>query len=276
MAEDSYLERLDAAAAFLREKAPDFRPDVCFILGSGMTKAVPPLEGALTIPYVDIPGFPRATVPGHEGRLVLGRASGKDVVVMQGRFHYYEGHDMESIALPLRAFKALGLKSVVVTAAVGSMRARIKPGHFMVVADHINLMGCNPLRAFHQEGFGTMFSDMSSAYDPRLRKLLLAACAARKVAAREGVYVAVGGPSYETPAEIRAFRALGGDVVGMSVVPEVAVARQMGVTAAALAWISNMAAGMRGAILSHEAVLALGERVAREMGGILSDVARSI
>ena len=267
-----YVNQIRAAAAHIRRKAPDFRPEIGFILGSGLAKAVPPLEGARIIPYTEIPGFPQTTVPGHEGKLILGRAAGKNVAVMQGRFHYYEGHAMESIALPVRVLEYLGLKTLIVTAAVGSMREKIQPGHFTVVSDHINLMGRNPLRAFHEEEFGTMFPDMTHAYDARLRKIILAVCRKRKARAHEGVYVAVGGPSYETPAEVRAFRALGGDVVGMSVVPEVVPARQMGLTTAALVWTSNMASGLPGAIQNHGDVLTLGAKVSDNLRAVLSDL----
>ncbi len=267
-----YINLIRKAASFIKKQAPGFRPDIGFILGSGLAKAVPNMERALTIPYRDIPGFPRTTVPGHEGKLILGRAAGRSVAVMQGRFHYYEGHAMESIALPVRALEYMGLKTLVVTAAVGSMREKVKPGHFIVVSDHINFMGRNPLRAFHEEEFGTMFQDMTAAYDPRLRRLVLATCRKRKVPAHEGVYVAVGGPSYETPAEIRAFRAIGGDVVGMSVVPEVIPARQMGIKTAALVWTSNMAAGLPGSIQNHGDVLALGARVSDDLRAVLGDL----
>ena len=271
-----YIGAIRKAAAFVKKKAPGFRPDVGFVLGSGLAKAVPALEKAITIPYRDIPGFPRTTVPGHEGKLILGRAHGKAVAVMQGRFHYYEGHAMESIALPVRTLEYMGLKTMIVTAAVGSMRPQNKPGHFTVVTDHINLMGRNPLRAFHEEEFGTMFPDMTQAYDKRLSKAMLAICKKRKVPAHEGVYVAVGGPSYETPAEIRAFRALGGDVVGMSVVPEVVPARQMGITTAGLVWTSNMAAGLPGSIQNHGDVLALGARVSDDLRGVLGELIKAI
>ncbi len=267
----TYVGQIRAAAAIMRRKAPGFKPDAGVILGSGLAKAVPELSQARVIPYADIPSFPRTTVPGHEGKLVLGRLSGRSVAVMQGRFHYYEGHAMESIALPVRALEYMGVKTLLVTAAVGSMREKNLPGHFTVISDHVNLMGRNPLRAFHEEEFGTMFPDMSQAYDPALRRLLLSICRKRKIKASEGVYVAVGGPSYETPAEIRAFRALGGDVVGMSVVPEVVPARQMGLKVAALTWTSNMAAGLPGAVQNHDDVLALGERVAADLRAVLAD-----
>jgi purine-nucleoside phosphorylase len=249
---------------------------VGFILGSGLAKAVPPLDKARIIPYNDIPGFPVTTVPGHEGKLILGRAAGKNVAVMQGRFHYYEGHAMESIALPVRTLEYLGLKTLIVTAAVGSMREKIQPGDFTVVSDHINLMGRNPLRAFHEDEFGTMFPDMTEAYDAGVRKIMLSVCRKRKAKTHEGVYVAVGGPSYETPAEIRAFRALGGDVVGMSVVPEVVPARQMGLKTAALVWTSNMAAGLPGAIQNHGDVLALGAKVSDNLRAVLTDLIKAL
>jgi purine-nucleoside phosphorylase len=272
----TYVTQIRRAAAAVRKAAPGFRPDVGFILGSGLAKAVPPLEKARTIPYNEIPDFPRTTVPGHEGKLILGRAAGKNVAVMQGRFHYYEGHAMEAIALPVRTLEYLGLKTSIVTAAVGSMRPEVKPGHFTVVTDHVNLMGRNPLRAFHEEEFGTMFPDMTRAYDPRLSKLILATCRRRKVPVHEGVYVAVGGPSYETPAEIRAFRAMGGDVVGMSVVPEVVPARQMGITVGAVVWTSNMAAGLPGSIQNHGDVLALGNKVSDDLRAVLSDLIKAV
>jgi purine-nucleoside phosphorylase len=272
---ETYIGEIRAAAAYIKKKAPGFRPDVGFVLGSGLAKAVPPLQKALVIPYRDIPGFPRTTVPGHEGKLILGRAHGKSVAVMQGRFHYYEGHAMESIALPVRTLEYIGLKTLIVTAAVGSMVPKNRPGDLTVITDHINLMGRNPLRAFHEEEFGTMFPDMTAAYDARLRKVLLAACRKRKARVHEGVYVAVGGPSYETPAEIKAFRGMGGAVVGMSVVPEVIPARQMGITTAALVWTSNMAAGLPGSIQNHGDVLALGHRVSDDLRGVLTEVIKT-
>ncbi len=271
-----YIGAIRKAAAFIKKKAPGFTPDIGFVLGSGLAKAVPPLEKTITIPYREIPGFPRTTVPGHEGKLILGRSAGRSVAVMQGRFHYYEGHAMESIALPVRALEYLGLKTLIVTAAVGSMREKVKPGHFTVVTDHINLMGRNPLRAFHEEEFGTMFPDMTQAYDKKVSKAITAACRKRKVSSHEGVYVAVGGPSYETPAEIRAFRSMGADVVGMSVVPEVVPARQMGLTVGAVVWTSNMAAGLPGSIQNHGDVLALGARVSDDLRGVLSDLIKAL
>lgn len=267
----TYVGSIRRAADFVRSRTPGFTPRVGVILGSGLSKAVPPLAGMEIIPYAEIPGFPRTTVAGHEGKLLLGVHNKIPVAIMQGRFHYYEGHSMESIALPIRVLEYLGLKTLFITSAVGSMQPKIRPGHFVAIEDHINFMGRNPLRAFHEEEFGTMFPDLSQAYEPRLRKLVLSLCRKRRLAAHSGVYVATGGPSYETPAEIRAFRTLGGDVVGMSVVPEVVVARQMSLETVVLTWVANMASGMKGATLSHPDVLALGDRIAGGLRLILED-----
>jgi inosine/guanosine/xanthosine phosphorylase family protein len=267
----NYIGAVRKAADYVKSKVPGFSPYVAIILGSGLAKAVPTLEKSIIIPYSDIPGFPRTTVAGHMGKLVLGQLHGKSVAVMQGRFHYYEGHSMENIALPLRMLEYLGLKTVFLTAAVGSVREEIKPGHFVAITDHINFMGRNPLRAFHEEEFGEMFPDLVNAYDADLRKKVVAICHKNKLPVHEGVYTAVCGPSYETPAEIRAFRVWGGDVVGMSVVPEVIPARQMGIKVTALTWISNMCSGMKGASLNHSEVLELGAKVSEGLRLILSD-----
>ena len=267
----TYIAAVRKAADFVRSKAPGFTPQVAIILGSGLAQAVPPLEAAVTIPYGDIPGFPRTTVAGHMGKLVLGRLHGKSVAVMQGRFHYYEGHSMAEIALPLRMLQSLGLKTVFLTAAVGSVREEIKPGHFVALTDHINLMGSNPLRGFHEQEFGPMFPDLGNAYDADLRRQVLEICRQRGLTAHEGVYAAVCGPAYETPAEIRAFRSWGADVVGMSIVTESIPARQMGVKVAALTWISNMCSGMKGASLNHAEVLELGAKVSGGLRLVLDD-----
>lgn len=269
MTAQEHVEDIGRAASCIGAKAP-LPPRVAVILGSGLSDACPALEAARAIGYEDIPGFARSTVKGHAGRLVLGSLAGRGVAVLQGRFHYYEGHSMAAVTLPVRALAKLGLKTVVVTAAVGSMRADLKPGHLAVIEDHINLMGHNPLRGLHGAEFGPMFPDLTDAYSPRLRKLALAECRRLRLKAREGVYVAIPGPSYETPAEIRAFRRLGGDVVGMSTVPEVIAARQAGVEVLALSWIANMAAGMSKTALTHAEVLELGRGMAGRLKAVLS------
>ncbi|MBI4678507.1 MAG: purine-nucleoside phosphorylase [Elusimicrobia bacterium] len=269
---EKYVGSIRDAVGFIKKKVPGVQCKVGLILGSGLSEAVPHLEGMRIIPFTQIPHFPRTTVAGHEGKLVLGGLNGLPIAVMQGRFHYYEGHSMETIALPIRVMEYLGLKRLIITSAVGSLRARIKPGHFVVLKDHINFMGRNPLRAFHEEEFGEMFPDLTDAYDPRMRRLVMGICRKRRVPAHEGVYVATGGPSYETPAEIRAFARLGADVVGMSVVPEVIVARQMGVRTMVLTWVANMASGLPGASLIHSEVLALGKSVSGPLKGVLHDL----
>ncbi len=272
----TYVGSIRRAADFVRSRASGFKPEVAIILGSGLSKAVPPLAGAETIPYSEIPGFPRTTVTGHEGKLIVGEYNRRQIAVMQGRFHYYEGHSMESIALPIRMLEYMGLKTLLITSAVGSMNPKAKPGHFVAITDHINFMGRNPLRAFHEEEFGEMFPDLSAAYDAKLRDLTIKASRKNKIPVHEGVYVATGGPSYETPAEIRAYRMLGGAVVGMSVVPEVIVARQMGLRTAALVWVANMASGMKGATLSHPDVLALGAKVSADLSSVLQDFIKAL
>jgi len=274
MKDKNYLKSVERAASFIRARAGSLKPKVVVILGSGLNAALPKLVRTKTIEYSKIPGFPKSTVSGHAGRLVLGvyprRKGGPlGVAVMMGRFHYYEGYPMSEITLPLRALRKAGVETVVLTAAVGSLRNTLKPGHVCVLNDHINFMGFNPLRGVHTSEYGpTMFPDLGGAYDPALRKIALAACRRNKLPAREGVYVAPPGPSYESPAEIRAFRILGGDVVGMSTVPEVIVAKQIEMRMLALAWISNMAAGMTANPLTHTEVLALGEKVAGRLRGL--------
>jgi len=268
----TYIHSIRKAAKSIASKYPSFKPDVVIVLGSGLAGASPDLQRSKVIPYTQIPGFPRTTVHGHAGRLLLGYRGKQAVAVMQGRFHYYEGHSMESIVMPLRVLEYLGLKTAIITAAVGSLRLDLRPGDVCVLNDHINFMGRNPLRGFHEEEFGEMFPDMAGAYTPELRKIALQECRKLKLHAKEGAYTAVGGPSYETPAEIRAFRLLGGSVVGMSTVPEVIACRQMGVQVLGLSWISNMAAGLSKSALTHAEVLELGQRVAQQLKRLFTNI----
>lgn len=265
------LSQIRQAAGFLRARLAGRSPEIGIILGSGLSGAVPTLKDPAVVPYDEIPGFPRTTVSGHEGKLIVGdwapARSGLSlgVAVMQGRFHYYEGHLMESIGLPLRVLRELGVRRLLSTSAVGSLKRSIRPGDIVVLKDHMNFMGINPLRGFHQKEFGEMFPDMGSAYTPALRKAALQVCRRLKIPVTEGVYAAVAGPSYETPSEIRAFAMLGGDVVGMSTAPEVIISRQMGLEVLGLSWISNMAAGLSKETLSHPDVLALGKRMSERL-----------
>lgn len=271
----NYIHSIRRAAEYIRSRSR-IKPSVGIILGSGLSKAIPSMDKVQVLPYGNIPGFPKTTVAGHIGKLQLGQVGKTGVAVLQGRFHYYEGHSMEACAMPARVLEYLGMKTLVITSAVGSMRRNIKPGDIVAITDHMNFMGRNPLRAFHEEEFGTMFPDLREAYDPALRKLVIGLCKKRKFPVHQGVYTAVGGPSYETPAEIEAFRRMGGDVVGMSVIPEVIVARQMGVRVLTLSWISNLAAGLTTETLSHPDVLALGEQFSQRLKILLDDLLKKL
>ncbi|MFA6093394.1 MAG: purine-nucleoside phosphorylase [Elusimicrobiota bacterium] len=266
-----HLRRIVEAADALKAQGAA-APEVAVILGSGLAGASPSLQEAKTVEYSQIPGFPAPTVSGHAGRLVLGRAGNLGAAVMQGRFHYYEGHPLDAVTLPVRVLHRLGVRTLVITAAVGSLRPRFKPGHLVFLKDHINLMGVNPLRGLHTREFGEMFPDLAGVYTAPLRKQALKLCRKLSLPAGEGVYTAVAGPSYETPAEIQAFRRLGGDVVGMSVVPEVIAAAQLGMRVLAFGWVSNLGAGLTKANLSHPDVLALGQRVGADIRRFLEAV----
>jgi len=266
------VARVAETAAWLRARARKFHPAAAIIAGSGLSNSLPDLEDRISIPYSSIPNFPRTTVKGHAGELVFGRLRGLDVVIMRGRFHYYEGHRMDFMAFPVRVLSFLGVKTLVVTAAVGSLYPSIRPGDLMVLKDHINFMGANPLMGNYDRLFGEMFPDMNAPYDEGLRRRALALARGLKARVSEGVYMAVTGPSYETPAEVRAYRLLGGSVAGMSVVPEVIAARQLGIKVLGLCWVSNFTSGISGETLDHEEVLRLGEKVSVKMKALLSGV----
>ena len=240
------------AAAFIQKKTKNFKPEIALITGSGLAGAVPPLEKEIKIPYASIPGFLRSTVPGHTGNLIFGVYKGRKVVIMQGRFHFYEGHSMKDLAISIRTLKMLGVQKLLVSAAVGSMDLKLRPGSLCVLKDHINFMCNNPLIGNnHEPEFGPMFFDLSEAYDKTMRKTALAAAKKCSINAGEGVYLAVTGPNFETPSEIQMFKKLGATVVGMSVVPEVLAARQCGILVLGLAWVSNMGCGIEKKPLSH-------------------------
>ncbi|PCI38723.1 MAG: purine-nucleoside phosphorylase, partial [Elusimicrobia bacterium] len=227
MADKSILKDIGRAGVYIQKKSKGIVPRVAIVLGSGLNEAVPPLKKRTIIPFQSIPGFPKPTVAGHSGRLIMGEGPQGGVAILQGRYHFYEGHPMAQITLPIRALHRIGLKTLLLTSAVGSMSKSLKPGDLCVVKDHMNFMGANPLQACHTSEYGMMFPDLAGAYSKRLRKLALAECRKAGIKAKEGVYTACSGPSYETPAEIKAFAKLGGTIVGMSVVPEVIVARQL-------------------------------------------------
>lgn len=239
------------AAQLIKERW-SHAPRLAFVLGSGLDNALPPLSNRLEIPFRDIPGFPAPTVMGHQGKLVLGEFEGHPVLAQHGRFHYYEGHSMELVTFPIRVLAELGITNVVLTNAAGGIASGMKPGDFMVLSDHINFMGTNPLRGNPPD---RRFVDLSQVYSPSLRTELLRSAVKINLPVHQGVYLAVSGPCYETPAEIRAFRTLGADAVGMSTVPEAIVARQCGLEVAGISCITNQAAGLGEKPIDHAEVL---------------------
>jgi len=269
------LANVEKTAGWLKKIAAGFKPQTAIIAGSGLGNSLPRLEDKVSISYKDIPGFPSTTVKGHAGELVFGRMGGRDAVMMRGRFHYYEGRPLSFIAFPIRVLAALGVKNLLLTAAVGSLKPALKPGDMLILRDHLNLMGSNPLMGNYHEAFGAMFPDMNEPYDKVLRREAMKLARKFKIRAREGVYTAVTGPSYETPAEVKMYRLLGGDIAGMSVVPETITARQLKMRVAGLCWISNFTSGISKTTLTHEEVLALGEKVSEKMRALLEGLLKS-
>jgi purine-nucleoside phosphorylase len=256
-----------AIAALLR-KLIRLRPKLAIVLGSGFHDVASRLRVETRIPYAKLPGFPRPGVQGHSGEVLAGRFGRAPVLLLSGRAHFYEGHPMEVVTLAVRVLAAFGVRDLLLTNAAGGIQKRFRPGDFMSLSDHINLMGVNPLRGARPPGC-ERFIDLSETYAPELRRLL--AAAARKARARlhSGVYLAVSGPSYETPAEIRAFARLGADAVGMSTVPEAIVARQCGLRVAGLSCITNLAAGRASGALSHQDVLETAARVRQTAAALI-------
>jgi purine-nucleoside phosphorylase len=251
-------------------------PSIGIILGSGLGGFASQVADAVTIPYAEIPHFPQSTVAGHSGMLVLGTIGGVPVAVMQGRVHAYEGYPMDQVTFPTRVLGLLGCRTLIVTNAAGGIRANIPQGSLAAISDHINLTGTNAAlgpndpRFACTPGAGQRFFDMSTAYSPALRKLAQAEAARQNIPLSEGVYLGVLGPSFETPAEIRAFRTLGADLVGMSTVHEVIVARHMGIEVLGLSLVTNMAAGVTGETIHHEDVMEIGRRVEQQFTGLLT------
>lgn len=253
-------EKAVTAAAYIQKRAAQ-SPKIGLVLGSGLGVLAEQMTRAVKIPYGDIPSFPISTVPGHAGQLVLGKLGGNDVVTMQGRFHYYEGYALSEVTFPVRVMHELGVETVIVTNAAGGINESFESGDLMLIRDHINFTFRNPLIGRNQPEWGPRFPDMSEAYDRSLRKLAREVASEQGIRLQEGVYAGVTGPSYETPAEIRMLRTLGGDAVGMSTVPEVIVARHMGMRVLGISCITNMAAGVLDQPLSHEEVMETAERV---------------
>ena len=270
MSNDSPLfEQATAAAAYIRARSR-LEPAIGIILGSGLGAFAEQIADTTAIPFTDIPHFPKSTVPGHSGRLVVGTLDGVPVAVMQGRVHAYEGYSPEEVTFPARVLGLLGVTTLVVTNAAGGIRLDMKQGDLVLLSDHINFTGRNPIVGENDERFGPRFFDMTEAYSLRLRKLATKAAEREGISLAEGVYLCVLGPSFETPAEIRAFRAMGADLVGMSTVQEVIAARQMGIEIVGISCVTNLAAGIQPEPLSHEEVMETGHRVAAQFTKLLT------
>lgn len=259
------------AAAILERRLSGLKPRVAVILGSGLGGIAEAIQSPITVPYRALPGFPPAAVEGHAGSLIAGRLAGVGVVALSGRAHAYEAHPLDAHRVPVRALWRLGVEILVLTNAAGSLRRAIGPGRLMLITDHINLLGMNPLRGANDAAYGPRFPDMKDAYDPALRRLLRRAARRARIALAQGVYVACPGPSFETAAEIRAFRRLGADAVGMSTVPEAIVARHCGLSVAGLSVITNLAEGMAASAPSHEETLAVAGRASRQLARLLKE-----
>ncbi len=267
-------ENATEAAEFIRARY-DKDIKIALVLGSGLGAFADAVQNAVRIPYEEIPHFARSTVEGHAGRLVLGEIDGVPVAVQQGRFHFYEGYDMPQVMFPMRVFGRLGVETVILTNAAGSVRTSMLPGSLMLIRDHINMMGINPLRGPNDERFGPRFPDMTEVYDKTYQTLIYRE--AKKMAQERfesgvdkeytrfiwrGVYCALSGPTYETPAEIEVFRTIGADAVGMSTVPEAIAARHQGLKVIGISCITNLAAGLSGDVINHQEVMETGARVA--------------
>jgi purine-nucleoside phosphorylase len=264
-------ERAQAAARLIRTRTDTDMP-VAIVLGSGLGAFAEDLTEATEIRYDEIPGFARSTVEGHAGRLVIGRVGEVTVAAMQGRFHFYEGYSLEEVTFPIRVLKLLGVRTLVLTNAAGTLKIEFTPGSLMVISDHLNLLGDNPLRGENDERFGPRFPDLTSVYARRLQDIVIEEADAMGLEVRRGIYAALAGPSYETPAEIHMLRGLGADVVGMSTVPEAIVARHMDMQVVGISCITNLAAGVSDKPIDHSQVMAIGELVRGDFTTLLSRV----
>jgi len=265
------FERVEAAAEAIRRRSP-VRPEVAVVLGSGLGDVADALVDAVSVPYDELPHWPAANVVGHPNRLVVGQLAGRQIAALAGRVHVYEGHDPSDAAFATRVMGRLGVRTLVLTNAAGGVNTAFHPGVLMIIDDHINLLGVNPLAGENDERFGPRFPDMSEVYSRRVRRFADEAASARGVAVAHGVYAACLGPSYETPAEIRYLRTIGADAVGMSTVPEAIAARHMGMEVLGISCITNMAAGVLPQPLRHEEVLEMARRVRGAFTSLLEGI----
>ncbi|WP_297518784.1 purine-nucleoside phosphorylase [uncultured Clostridium sp.] len=267
--------KIKVAADYILEKS-NYKPELALILGSGLGAIADTIKEAEYYNYSEIPGFPVSTVEGHAGRLVIGKLEGKVVVAMQGRFHYYEGYNMQEVTFPVRVMKLLGCEKLIVTNAAGAVNANYTPGDLMLITDHINFAGANPLIGRNLSEFGTRFPDMSDAYDKSLRVEVKKIASELGMELREGVYAMFSGPTYETPAEIRMARTIGADAVGMSTVPEVIIAKHSGLQVVGISCMTNMAAGILDQPLNHAEVMETSEKVRANFISLMSNIIKNL
>ena len=268
---DSEFERAESAANFIFTKT-DLRPKIALVLGSGLGAFADEFDSPARIPYAEIPHFPRSTAIGHAGQLVLGKVGEIPVAGMQGRVHLYEGYSAKEVAFPIRVFARMGIKAVILTNAAGGIKREFVQGQLVVIKDHINLQGASPLTGPNDERFGPRFPDMTVAYDRRFREMTVGEGNRNRIGLYEGIYAALPGPSYETPAEIRYLRTIGADLVGMSTVPEVIAARHSGIRVLGISCVTNAAAGILDQPLDHKEVLETAERVKSQFIALLKMV----
>lgn len=269
------ISRINEARDYIVSRS-GFVPEIALILGSGLGDMAEEAENKIIIDYKDIPNFPVSTVQGHKGRLIFGTIRGRKVVFMQGRFHYYEGYKMEEVVFPVWVFKALGVKKLIVTNAAGGVNIGYRPGDLMLIKDHINYTNNNPLIGPNIEEFGPRFPDMSEAYSRELQEIVRSCASDIGISLQEGTYIFLTGPSYETPAEIRALRILGADAVGMSTVPEVVAAKHCGIMSVGISCITNMAAGILDQPLNHREVMETADRVKANFTKLIKSVVERI
>ena len=269
------IEKIDEAVRYIRSRST-LQPEIGVILGSGLGDVVEAVEIETAIPYSEIPGAKASTVLGHQGRMIFGRANGRNVVVMQGRVHYYEGYEMHEVMFLSRVIGRLGIRQLVVTNAAGGVNTSYVAGDLMLISDHINLMGINPLRGPNVEALGVRFPDMTEAYPESLRAIARAVAKEIGIEVKEGVYLALSGPTYETPAEIRAFRVLGADAVGMSTVPEVIAMGHMNIPVLGISCITNMAAGILKQKLTHQEVIDTTTRVQKQFTDLVLGILKKL
>jgi len=269
------LSDIKLNAEKIREKI-DFEPEIALILGSGLGILADEIENPTYIDYDELDNFPISTVEGHAGRFVIGQLSGKNVIAMQGRFHYYEGYSIQEITLPVRVMKEIGAEKLLLTNAAGGVNKNFSAGEFMIISDHINLMGDNPLIGENLAEYGPRFPDMTEAYNKELIKTAEKAALDNGIMVRKGIYAAMAGPTYETPAEIQFLAKIGADAVGMSTVPEVIVGRHMGLKVLGISCITNMAAGILAQPLSHQEVVETAEKVRPDFIKLMKDIIKNI